>query len=109
MATYSRYAGPKEALFSALIRQNFGCSHFVVGRDHTGVGDFYHPLASHKIFDSVNIGIVPLRFGEVVGISGTKLREMLELGKFPPERFMRKEISSMILDALKKGKEVFVK
>jgi len=65
-ATFSRYAGPREAIFTALCRKNFGCSHFVVGRDHTGVGDFYHPKASHKIFDKFDdLGIVPIRFDKI--------------------------------------------
>lgn len=134
MPTYSRYAGPREALFTALIRKNFGCSHFVVGRDHTGVGTFYHPLASHRIFDAFpELGITPVRFNKVfysrklkthvheqndkgkhkenekLHISGTQARRMLESGKPLPAWFMRPEISRIILDALKKGKEVFVK
>lgn len=133
LATYSRYAGPKEALFTALIRKNFGCSHFIVGRDHTGVGDFYHPEASHKIFDKFpDLGIKPLRFGKVfysnelsghvhendletprpegdqLHISGTQARKLLEGGEAPPSWFMRTEISEMIIHALGEGKEVFV-
>ncbi len=133
-ATYSRYAGPKEALFTAIVRQNFGCSHFIVGRDHTGVGHFYHPEASHKIFDQfTDLGIKPVYFSQVIyskklkrhtqekksergrdekerlTISGTQARKMFEDGKAPPEWFMRPEISKMILDALRKGKEVFVR
>lgn len=131
-ATYSRYAGPKEALFTALVRQNFGCSHFIVGRDHTGVGDFYHPKASHEIFDQFpDLKIVPVRFDEVffseklhehvheaedsahqeaekIHISGTQVRAMLERGEIPPQWFMRPEISNMLVDALKKGEKVFV-
>src|SRR4030065_2907249 len=65
-STFSRYAGPKEALFTALCRKNFGCSHFIIGRDHTGVGSYYHPKASHNIFDRFpDLGIVPLRFDNV--------------------------------------------
>jgi pyruvate kinase len=131
-ATYSRYAGPKEALFTAIVRQNFGCSHFVVGRDHTGVGDFYHPKASHKIFDQFpELGIKPIRFDKIffskklnehvheaedlkhaasekLHISGTEARKMFEKGETPPEWFMRPEISKLILDAIKRGEEVFV-
>jgi len=132
-ATYSRYAGPREALFTALCRKNFGCSHFIVGRDHTGVGNFYHPKASHNIFDRFpEIGIKPICFDEVVyskphqqylqkkdlsvfnpvetlSLSGTEARRLLEQGEMPPEWFMRPEIALMISDALKNGEEVFVK
>ncbi|MGC9602328.1 MAG: sulfate adenylyltransferase [Minisyncoccia bacterium] len=133
LATYSRYAGPKEALFTAIIRQNFGCSHFIVGRDHAGVGDFYPADASHKIFDQFpDLGIIPVRFSQVfyskklksyihekedrhahtaaqkLMISGTEVRKILAGGKVPPDWFMRKEISAMIADAINKGKKVFV-
>jgi sulfate adenylyltransferase len=130
--SYSRYAGPREALSTALLRQNYGCSHFTVGRDHTGVGDFYTPTASHEIFDQFpEIGITPVRFNDVfyskklrqhvhakdarahkesdkLHISGTQARKILESGKALPAWFMRKEISQLILGALKKGKKVFV-
>jgi sulfate adenylyltransferase len=132
LATYSRYAGPKEALFTALVRQNFGCSHFVVGRDHTGVGDFYHPKASHQIFDEFpDLKLTPVRFDQIFysqkindhvheaedsahvedekfTISGTEARKMFETGQTPPEWFMRKEIAGMIAEAIKKGEKVFV-
>ncbi|MBI1968617.1 sulfate adenylyltransferase [Candidatus Woesearchaeota archaeon] len=132
-ATYSRYAGPREALFTALCRKNFGCSHFIVGRDHTGVGKFYHPKASHTIFDRFpDLGIIPIRFDNVfyseklqthiherehpahpaddrLLISGTQARKMFESGDVPPSWFMRPEISQMIVDAVKKGEEVFVR
>jgi len=132
LATYSRYAGPKEALFTALVRQNYGCSHFIVGRDHTGVGTFYHPTASHRIFDRFpDLRIKPIRFNQVFyskklkghvhelrkgvhpksdkqAISGTEARKILERGKLLPTWFMRKEIAQMIVDAVKKGQKVFV-
>ncbi|MDP3710334.1 MAG: sulfate adenylyltransferase [bacterium] len=132
-ATYSRYAGPREAVFTALCRKNFGCTHFIVGRDHTGVGTFYHPQASHDIFDSLpNLGISIIKFDEIIyskkynshlsdressdhseeeklRLSGTEARKMLERNVAPPEWFMRKEISQMLIEALQKGEEVFVK
>lgn len=133
-ASYSRYCGPREAIFTALVRKNFGCSHFIVGRDHTGVGNFYHPHASHQIFDKFSkeeLGIVPVKFDKVfyseiedkhihepdfidhpdenkLHISGTQAREMLVNGQQPPEWFMRPEISQLILDKIKNGEKVFV-
>lgn len=132
-STYSRYAGPREALFTALCRKNFGCSHFIIGRDHTGVGNFYHPKASHLIFDRFpDLGIIPIRFNKVFyskklnkhvhetdypnhnekekdHISGTQVRQIFENGKTPPDWFMRPEISTVISKEIKNGKEVFVK
>ncbi len=133
-ASYSRYCGPREALFTAIVRKNFGCSHFIVGRDHTGVGNFYHPNASHKIFDNFSqdeLGITPIKFDKVfyseiedkylhepdfidhpekdkLHISGTQAREMLLKEIQPPEWFMRPEISKIILDKIKNGEKVFV-
>lgn len=131
--TYSRYAGPKEALFTALCRKNFGCSHIVIGRDHTGVKDFYHPKASHKIFDQFpGAGIIPVRFDKVfyskslerhihepdepdhseedkLHISGTQARKLFEAGEKPPGWFMREEIAEIVVEAIREGKEVFVK
>lgn len=133
-ATFSRYAGPREALFTALCRKNFGCSHFIIGRDHTGVGDFYHPKASHEIFDRFpDVGIIPLRFDRVfysektkgyiherddvlghaesekLHISGTQARRILLKGESLPEWFMRPEIAHMIKKDLREGERVFVK
>lgn len=132
-STFSRYAGPREAVFTALCRKNFGCSHFIIGRDHTGVGDFYHPKASHEIFDKFSdLGIEVIKYDNVyyskkngqhvhddgneqqdqddkLCISGTQARETFVNGKQPPRWFMRPEISSKILEYIKKGKDVFVK
>jgi len=133
LATYSRYAGPREAIFTALCRKNFGCSHFIVGRDHTGVGNFYSPTASHKIFDKFpDLEIKPVKFNNIfysaklksyvykkgslsdiskdkmLSISGTQAREMFKNGKMPPDWFMRPEISQMIVKAIKKGEQVFI-
>ncbi len=131
-ATFSRYAGPREALFTALCRKNFGCSHFVIGRDHTGVGDYYEPYASHKIFDRFpDLGLKIVRFNEIFYsqkskqylqengsppadesdrlrmISGTQARAMFLKGERPPSWFMRPEISNIVLTSVKNGGQVF--
>jgi sulfate adenylyltransferase len=131
-STFSRYAGPREAVFTALCRQNFGCSHFVVGRDHTGVGDYYDPYASHRIFDSFpDLEIKIVKFDEIFYsnklnkyvqengklpddegdklrlISGSQARAMFTKGEMPPSWFMRPEISNIVLQAVKNGEQVF--
>jgi pyruvate kinase len=130
--TYSRYAGPREAVFTALCRKNFGCSHFIVGRDHTGVKDFYSPKESHEIFKRFpDLGIEPVLFDKVFyskeknqyihddgssnymdhdscHISGSQARTMFKNFELPPEWFMRTEIAQIIIDAIKKGESVFV-
>jgi len=127
---YSRYSGPREAVFTALCRKNFGCSHFIVGRDHTGVGNYYEPDSAKKLFELLgDIGIIPIYFNEqyycekcgtyvdncrhgsqhMISISGTEGREMLLKNKLPPSWFMREDISNLILNELKAGKEVFVR
>lgn len=129
LRTYSRYAGPREAVFTASIRQNFGCSHFIVGRDHTGVGDFYGADASRRIFDEItDLGIQPVFFDEVfycrrcgtyvescahgdryaARISGTQAREALRDGEVLPDWFMRESVSRLILDEMERGQPVFV-
>ena len=132
-ATFSRYAGPREALFTAICRKNFGCSHFIVGRDHTGVGNYYAPDASHRIFDQFpDLGIKAVKYDEVfyskksnqyvhqnghsdphaenekLQLSGTEARAMFERGELPPGWFMRPEIAQMILEAMQNGEPVFV-
>lgn len=127
--TYSRYAGPREALFTAICRKNFGCSHFIVGRDHTGVGNFYESNASQKIFDlfpDIGIKIVKIQAiysktrstyissleeagaDEIIDISGTEARAMLARAEYPPVWYMRPEIAEDIIQAVKNGEEVFV-
>jgi len=117
-----RYAGPREAILHAIIRQNFGCSHLIVGRDHAGIGTYYGPFDAHRIFDELSLGdlyIQPMkldttfwcsRCGAMVSsktcphgdedhllISGTKLREMLTRGERPPEQFSRKEVVDILV------------
>lgn len=128
-SSYSRYGGPREAVFTALCRKNFGCSHFIVGRDHTGVGNYYEPDAAAKLFAKLgDIGIKPIFFNKVhycrecntyveecshenqdaLNISGTEARQMLQAGKMPPAWFMREGISQLIIDEIAKGEEAFI-
>ena len=120
LLTEMRYAGPKEAIHHAIMRKNYGCTHFIVGRDHAGVGDYYPPFAAQDIFEEFpDIGIVPLFFrsfshctkcGSVVNekicphppeqhinFSGTKIRQSLIEGKRPPVEQMRPEVADIIL------------
>lgn len=122
--TYSRYSGPREAVFTALCRKNFGCSHFIIGRDHTGVGNYYSPDASQRIFEKIgDIGIIPLFFNEVyfckvcqkttdkcshslkerMRISGTAVRNYLLENKSVPPYLMRKDISKELQKMSKKS------
>ncbi len=123
-STYSRYAGPREALFTALCRQNYGCTHFIIGRDHTGVGNFYSGDQAKELFDRISqIEIESVFFDEVkysaskksygyqvldsdtLNISGTEVREIIRGGKRPPEWYMRPEVADRILML---GEEAFV-
>jgi pyruvate kinase len=126
-ATYSRYAGPREAVFTALCRKNMGCSHFIVGRDHTGVGDFYSVNANQALFDQLgDIGIEPVFFDAigydptkdryvsldnptaVEAISGTQLRQSLVDDTPLPDWFIRPVVQNMLRGELKAGRDIFV-
>ncbi|WP_241692883.1 sulfate adenylyltransferase [Haloarcula limicola] len=114
------YAGPREAVFDSIVRKNYGCTHFIIGRDHAGVGEYYSDFASQEIFDRVGtVGITPLYYhyaffcrrcdgvvsekicphdaSEHVEPSGTKLRAMLGDGELPSEKLMRPEVAEDIL------------
>ena len=122
LTTAMRYAGPREALFHAVIRKNFGCTHFIVGRDHAGVGGYYEKYAAHRMFDQFRqeeLGITPLRLhgpcycqvcDEIVteaicphgpdgwmNISGTDVRALIAQGKPPSPKIMRPEISEFLI------------
>lgn len=113
-----RYAGPKAALFLAIVRKNYGCSHYIVGRDQAGVGQYYDPYAAQRIFDRYDIGVTPLRYGETffcrrcgwmassrtcphpesdrVDTSQTRIRAALAAGKDPPPELLRPEVAAVL-------------
>jgi len=119
-----RYAGPREAVLHAIVRKNYGCSHFIVGRDHAGAGSYYGPFDAQRIFNNLQneLGMTILRFdnafwcnacegmgtektcphppGEHVVLSGTKVRELLRSGKRPPKEISRPEIADILIRAL---------
>ena len=121
LRTSMKYAGPREAIHHSIMRKNFGCTHFIVGRDHAGVGNYYGPYDAHAIFSEFpDLGIVPLFFRSFsrctkcnsvvndkicphgpeyqINFSGKKIREILNSGKIPSEDMMRKEVAEAILE-----------
>jgi sulfate adenylyltransferase len=122
-----RYAGPREAVWHAICRKNYGCSHFIVGRDHAGVGDHYGTYDAHSIFDAFGpdeVAVEPMFFDHLfwcrscgsiasaktcphdaqrhVLVSGTKVRELLQRGKYPPPELMRPEVAQILIGAYRR-------